>query len=81
MRGTQMSAAELAAVIRRRFPQASASLEADLSACEDAAWGETIAAPEALKLIQSLHGHSTQLKEATGTGSQKRSQAAQGGHS
>jgi hypothetical protein len=52
-----MSAAELAAVIRRRFPKADESLEADLAACEDAAWGEAANPREALKLIQTLHGH------------------------
>ena len=65
-----MSAAELAAVIRRRFPQADASLEADLAACEEAAWGETANPRQALKLIQSLHGHYEKLKEAAKPGSQ-----------
>jgi hypothetical protein len=55
LRGTQMSAAELAQVIRRRFPNSDAGLEADLAACEEAAWGESIKPREALKLLQTLH--------------------------
>src|SRR6202522_3602250 len=50
LRGKQMAAADLADVLRRRFPQADASLEADLTACEEAAWGESIPPREALKL-------------------------------
>ena len=56
-RGSQMGAAELAAVIRRRFPRPTRSLEADLAACEEAAWGETIEPREALKLVQSSRAH------------------------
>ena len=59
-----MGAAELAAAIRRRFPQADADLEADLAACEEAAWGETIDPGEALKLIQKLHAHQEKLRAA-----------------
>jgi hypothetical protein len=68
-RGSKMGAAELAAVIRRRFPQADPSLEADLAACEDAAWGETANPQQALKLIQALHGHYKKLIEAARPGS------------
>jgi hypothetical protein len=63
-----MSAAELAAAIRRRFPQAGASLEADLAACEDAAWGETIDPREALKLVQALHRHQEDILAAQKSG-------------
>jgi hypothetical protein len=65
MRGKQMGAAELAEVIRRRFPQADADLEADLAACEEAAWGETIQPAEALKLVQKLHARLQKLIAAT----------------
>jgi hypothetical protein len=61
LRGKTMGAAELAATIRRRFPQADANLETDLAACEEAAWGETISPGEALKLVQTLHGHQEKL--------------------
>ena len=66
---SKMGAAELAAVIRRRFPLADASLEADLAACEETAWAETANPRQALKLIQSLHGHYEKLKEAARPGS------------
>jgi hypothetical protein len=56
-RPSKMSAIELAAVIRRRFPQAGADLEADLAACEEAAWGDRIHPRQALKLIQTLGMH------------------------
>jgi hypothetical protein len=68
LRGSAMSAAEVAAVIRRRFPKADANLEADLAACEEAAWGETIEPRAALKLIQKLHGHQERLIAALKTG-------------
>ena len=67
-RGSKMDAAELAAVIRRRFPQADASLEADLAACEEAAWAETANPRQALNLIQTLHGHYKNLIEAARPG-------------
>ncbi|HEY1210458.1 MAG TPA: DUF4350 domain-containing protein [Terracidiphilus sp.] len=76
-RASKMGAAELATVIRRRFPHAEASLEADLVACEEAAWGETVNPRQALKLIQTLHGHYEKLKEAARPGAQRGSQAAQ----
>jgi hypothetical protein len=62
LRGKQTAAADLAAVLRRRFPQADESLEADLAACEEAAWSETISPRAALKLIQKLHHHQQQLQ-------------------
>jgi hypothetical protein len=74
---SKMGAAELAAVIRRRFPQTDASLEVDLFACEEAAWGETVASRQALKLIQLLHGHYQKLKEAARPDGQGSRQTAQ----
>jgi hypothetical protein len=68
-RPSKLGAAELAAVIRRRFPKADASLEADLAACEDAAWSESANPQQSLKLIQTLHGHYVNLKEAARPGS------------
>ena len=64
IRGNQASAAELAAAIRRRFPKADASLETDLAACEEAAWGESIDPRAALKLVQALHRHEDELLAA-----------------
>jgi hypothetical protein len=63
-----MGAAELAAVIRRRFPQAGARLEPDLAACEEASWSETVEPRAALKLIQALHGHEEKLIQAVKPG-------------
>ena len=72
-----MNAAELAKVIRRRFPLADESLEADLAACEEAAWAETANPRQALKLIQLLYGHYEKLMEAARPGYQAGNQAAQ----
>jgi hypothetical protein len=68
LRGKTMGAAELAQTIRRRFPQAGADLEADLAACEEAAWSEMIEPGEALKLIQKLHAHQEKLRAASKQG-------------
>jgi hypothetical protein len=76
-RASKMSAADLAKVIRRRFPLADESLEADLAACEDAAWTETANPRQALKLIQLLHGHYERLTQAARPGSQTANQATQ----
>ena len=61
LHGGRSGAAELAASIRRRFPDADAALEADLTACEDASWSESLHPREALRLIQKLHGHGEKL--------------------
>ncbi len=68
LRGKQMAAADLAAILRRRFPQIDPSLEADLAACEEAAWSEAIAPKEALKLIQKLHAHQEKITAAAKPG-------------
>jgi hypothetical protein len=67
---SQMGASELAAAIRRRLPQAAASLEADLAACEDAARGETVDPREALKLVQALHERQEEILAAQRSGGQ-----------
>jgi hypothetical protein len=68
LRGQPSNAAEIAAAVRRRFPQADENLEADLKACEEAAWGETLTPREALKLIQKLNSHVEQLRTAAKSG-------------
>jgi hypothetical protein len=68
LRLAPMGAGELAAAIRRRFPHADVGLEADLAACEDASWGETLEPRAALKLIQSLHAHLRTLEQAAQSG-------------
>lgn len=69
LRGKQINAADLAAVLRRRFPQADPSLETDLAACEEAGWAQTITPREALKLIQKLRAHQEYLETAARPGS------------
>ncbi|HUN85099.1 MAG TPA: DUF4350 domain-containing protein [Terracidiphilus sp.] len=64
LRPTAINAQELAETIRRRFPLADGALEADLAACEEASWTETIEPREALKLIQKLHLHQEKLAAA-----------------
>jgi len=59
----KLGAAELAAVIRSRFPGADAQLEEDLKECEDAVWTESVNPRQALRLVQMLHGHERQLAE------------------
>jgi hypothetical protein len=68
LRAAPMDAAELATVLRRRFPQTDATLEADLLACEEAIRAETITPREALRLIQTLHGHEERLRTAAKPG-------------
>jgi hypothetical protein len=68
LRGQPLTAAEMAAAVRRRFPQSDPNLEADLKACEEAAWGETLTPREALKLIQKLNNHLEQLRAAAKPG-------------
>lgn len=55
--GIKKSAGELAEMLRRRFPAAEASLEADLAACELGARDENLSARLALALLQSLDRH------------------------
>jgi hypothetical protein len=72
LRGKQMGAADLTQVLRRRFPAADEALEADLKACEEASWGETVTPREALRLIQKLHGHEERLRAASKPGAATR---------
>lgn len=68
LRPAPMGASELAAVIRRRFPQAGPSLEPDLAAAEEASWSETIEPRAALKLIQALDALQKKLDQAARLG-------------
>jgi hypothetical protein len=61
LRNQKLGAAELAAMLRSRFPKIDASLEADLAACEEAAWSETAEPRHALRLVQKLHDYEEQL--------------------
>lgn len=64
MRPRRMGAAELAAVLRRRFPTTDEALENDLAACEEGARNEMIRPREALRLVQLLHRHLNKLRTA-----------------
>jgi hypothetical protein len=66
IRAPKMEAAELAIVLRRRFPLADEALEADLTACEQGAKEEALQPREALRLIQLLNAHGDKLKIAAG---------------
>jgi hypothetical protein len=66
---SRISAEELAAAIRRRFPDADPSLEEDLRSCEDATRNEKIDPRAALKAIQTLHHHRQLLMETSRPGS------------
>lgn len=67
---SRISAEELAAAIRRRFPNADPALEADLRSCEDATHNEKIEPQAALKAIQTLHHHRQILIDAARPSSQ-----------
>ncbi|HEX4032368.1 MAG TPA: DUF4350 domain-containing protein [Terracidiphilus sp.] len=62
LRGTQMSAADLALALRHRFPQAGADLEADLAAGEEASWDDSLEPRRALALVQALNRHDEALQ-------------------
>ncbi len=68
LRGLEMSAEELGAALRRRFPQASAELEADLKAGEAGAKDDNLTAKEALAVVQALSRQMEALEEAAGKG-------------
>lgn len=70
LRPVTMSPSELAAAIRRRFPNADPSLDTDLIACEEATLSDAIEPRQALKLIQKLYAHQEKLTAAAKPGSQ-----------
>jgi hypothetical protein len=68
LRQAPLGAVELAAAIRRRFPNVDPTLEADLSACEEARLNEKVEPRAALKVIQLLHHHRQMLAAASKLG-------------
>ena len=62
LRGMQMGAVELAAALRRRFPQADAELETDLLAGEEARRDDALNPRRALALVQALSRHDESLQ-------------------
>jgi Domain of unknown function (DUF4350) len=61
LRMQRMDAAEVAAVVRRRFPKAAQSLEPDLDTCEQAVANDALNPKEALRLVQLLASHLEEL--------------------
>lgn len=72
--GAKLSAAELAELLRRRFPALEASLEDDLAACEEAASSEEITPRQALKQIRMLHRYWKQISAGLRAGRKPDSQ-------
>ena len=70
LRQSRVSSEELAAAIRRRFPNADPALEDDLRSCEDAIRNEELEAHAALKAIQTLHQQREQMMNAARPGSE-----------
>lgn len=68
MRGERMDAAEIAAMLERRFPGVEHTLQADLKACEEAAGADSIHPKEALRLVQLLASHMEELTSASRPG-------------
>jgi len=64
LKGSQMSAEELASALRRRFAQTGADLEKDLADCEEAVKDEQLHPKRALALVQTLSRHSEALMAA-----------------
>jgi hypothetical protein len=64
LKATVMSAEDLAAALRRRFPQAAETLEKDLVECEKATRDDTLRPKQALALVQALSRHSEALDAA-----------------
>jgi hypothetical protein len=64
LKGAKMSAEELAAALRRRFPKAAPELEKDLADCEAAAKNDKLTPKNALVLVQVLNRHSELLTAA-----------------
>jgi Domain of unknown function (DUF4350) len=64
LKGLRMSAAEMAAALRRRFAQVPADLEKDLADSEAAAHDDQLLPKRALQLVQALSRHSEALLAA-----------------
>ena len=68
IKGQRLGAAELGSALRRRFPAADSSLEADLVTCEKAASSDRLSSREALRLVQRLATHQDKLSRAAKAG-------------
>jgi hypothetical protein len=72
LKGAKMSAEDLSAALRRRFPQALPELEKDLADCEAAATNDKLPPKSALALVQALGRHSDMLTAVARAGSGNR---------
>jgi hypothetical protein len=63
LRGLELSAEELGAALRRRFPQASPELEADLKKAEEGARDDDLKPKQALARVQALSRHMESFEE------------------
>lgn len=68
LRGAALSAEELGAAVRRRFPKADQDLEKDLAECQDATRDDTLTPKKALALVQVLRRHGEALDAAVRAG-------------
>lgn len=64
LNGKKMGAEELGHALRRRFPQAPAELEKDLTDCEEAMTNDKLVPKKALALVQALSRHGEALDAA-----------------
>ena len=64
LKGSKMRAEDLAAALRRRFPQVGNDLEKDLADCEEAVHDDQLQPKRALLLVQALSRHSDVLNAA-----------------
>jgi hypothetical protein len=71
LKGSKMSAHDLASALRRRFPQASEDLEKDLMDCEKVAGEDRLDPKRALQLVQALSRHSEKLMAAAKAGAER----------
>ncbi len=68
MRGERVDAAQISAMLQRRFPGLDEALEADLKACEETAGLDEVHPKEALRLVQLLAAQMEKLKAAARPG-------------
>ena len=61
-KGLQMSATELASVLRSRFPQAPPEMDEDLATCEQELHNDQLEPKRALALVQALGRHSALIE-------------------
>ncbi|MGH9560007.1 MAG: hypothetical protein ACRD3S_01010, partial [Terracidiphilus sp.] len=64
LKGAALSAEELGAAVRRRFPKADQDLEKDLAECQKAVGDDTLTPKKALVLVQVLRRHGEALDAA-----------------